>query len=493
MKRNTLLIVMIIFGAGAVGGLVFLSSGANGAAPRSGGATSDRSAGAGGGRTGNSSGVVLQEVPPGHTRVSGSERIVGSVPPGTRQPYDSPEMIEARQRYAGRIEELLGLMIDGSLRPDQRMAHKRELQQLLRLMGHRVAPSVRERLLQMLGTVEPKWRNQVADAIGSLEGDVETAQALVEMLKSTPDDITTHHAIYSALGAMNVREVTPALMAMLGESYPDEALIIRTIGQLATPKELEALFTRLDQPLRPASRSEIEQVLQDRGRIPGFFDKVAAQLDDADVAKRRSLLRILAASTEPQHAEKVRELLKTETDSESRSLAIRALGKFGDPDSGKVLMEVLQTGPPQDRNRAIQAIFSIRQPETVAILAEDWKGLEAEGRTAVMGAISRLPAPVEQLVELARDQGLRDPELRVRTQAARVLGQRGRDDNVEALAAFLARATHPAEMSAALNALETIRTSEAAAAAIRGLGAVPNDRQRDRWRQRFQRIYEESR
>jgi len=183
MKRNTLLILMILFGAGAVGALVFLSSGGEGG-ERSRSATADRTGNGDGSGADAEPGVVVHQMPPGQSRVRGGERVAGSVPPATREPYDSPEMIAARQRYAGRIEELVGLMIDGSLSPSQRMANKRELQQLLRQMGHRVTPAVRQRLLELLGTVEPRWRNQVADAIGSLQGDVETAHALVEMLRT---------------------------------------------------------------------------------------------------------------------------------------------------------------------------------------------------------------------------------------------------------------------------------------------------------------------
>jgi HEAT repeat protein len=418
---------------------------------------------------------------------------VSIVQPGLRQPFDDQAMIEARERNAGRIEELVEGMIDPKLRPDERMAMARELQNLLRQMGHRVTPAVRERLLQMLGTAQPAWKDAIAGAIGSLDGDTETAQALLEMLRNTPDDINTRRGIYSALGMMNVPEVTPSLLAMLGEGLQDEALIIRTIGQVARPDELEQLFERLDKPLIAASRTEIERVLQERGRIPGLMDKVAKGLDGADPQKRRSLLRILQASTEPKHAEMVRELLKTEADSESRAIAIQALGKFGDVESGKTLLDIVQRGTPEDQHRAINALHSVRDRDTVAVLAENFAGLGPEGRFAVMGAISRVPAPTEEMLKVAQERGLEDQESRVRQAAARTLGQRGRDEGVEPLVQLIERSSQRSEWSTALVALEKIATPKAATAAMRVLRVVPNDRERARLEERFKKIIDENR
>jgi HEAT repeat protein len=490
MNRNLLLVILALFGAGAVGGLLFLTGGK--AEVRSGSRaahdTADDPRTPTAPQTGPQHGV--QRVTPEMARNRGEFPQV--VPQGLREPFDSPEMIEARERYASRIEELVEGMTDPKLRPDQRMAMARELQDLLRKMGHRVTPQVRERLLEMLGSAQPAWKDAIAGAIGSLDGDTDTAQALLNMLRNTPDDISTRRAIYSALGMMNVPEVTPALLSMLGEGLQDEPLIIRTIGQVARPDELAQLFERLDKPLIAASRTEIERVLQERGRIPGLMDKVAKGLDDADVQKRRSLLRILQASTDPKHAELVRNLLRTETDSESRAIAIQGLGKYGDVESGQMLLDIVQRGTPEDQNRAINAIHSIRDRDTVALLAKNFEGLGTEGRLAVMGAISRIPAPTDEMTKVAQERGLQDPELRVRTAAARTLGQRGRDDGVEALVSYIERTDQRAEWSTAFIALEKIHTEKAATAAIRVLRVVPNDRERERLEERFKKIIEET-
>ncbi len=490
MKRNVLLVTMTLFGAIAVGSLLLLSGGDSAGVRAQGGEVrGERVEAPGVGATAATGTSRVQVVTPEQAR--GPMR-QPTMLPGAREPFDSEETILAREQAAGRIEELLRGMINPDLRADERMALSRELQALLRQLGHRVSPAVRERLLQLLATVPSSWKAQVADAIGSLDGDTGTAQALVDMLRNTPEDMHTRRAIYSALGSMNVGEVTPVLMSMLGEGLSDEPLIIRTIGQLAKPEELEQLFGRLEGPLVAASRSEIERVLQERGRMPGFFDKVAAALETQDVQKRRSLLRILGASNDPDHAASVRELLKTETDAESRALAIQALGKFGDLESGKALLDLVQTGTQQDQGRAIQAIHTIHDRDTIGVLAGGYAGLGPEGKCAVMGAMSRLPTPTDEMVKLAQEQGLVDTDLRVRNAAARVLGKRGRDEGVEPLVAFLDRSTHPAERSAALSALETIHTGKAAEAAIRALRVVPSARERERWEKRFQAIMAET-
>jgi HEAT repeat protein len=490
MKRNALLVALILFGVAAVGALFLLAGSGNGRTVRaaSHGDQGGDVLGPGASPKVTSKFEVTEKMARGTGTAPGS-----IVEPGARKPWDSPETIAARERYASRIEELVQGMVDPTLKPDQRMALARELQQLLRLMGHRVTPAVRERLLQMLATVEPGWKDAVAGAIGSLDGDTDTAQALLDMLRNTPDDIATRRGIYSALGMMNVPEVTPALLAMLGQGLQDEPLIIRTIGQTARPDELLQLFGRLDKPLMDASRMEIERVLQERGRFPGFMDKVAAALDGANVMERRSLLRILAASDQPEHATKVREILKTESDSESRALAIQALGRFGDVESGKALLDLVQTGSPEDQHRATNAIYAIRERDTVDLLAKDFGNLDAEGRIAVMGAISRVPAPTEQMTKIAQERGLSDPELRVRTAAARVLGVRGRDESVDALVAYVQRSDQRAEWNAGLLSLERIHTPKAANAAIPLLRVVPNSMERDRLEKRFQDIIDNAR
>jgi HEAT repeat protein len=184
-------------------------------------------------------------------------------------------------------------------------------------------------------------------------------------------------------------------------------------------------------------------------------------------------------------------MVRGETDAETRRSAIEGLGRAGDVESGKVLLELVKSGPEDDRLRAVQAIHSIRDPATVEVLAQDYDGLDATGRQAILGAGARLPQPAEQLAKVAREKGLLDEEARVRTISARLLGRfKGRDENVEALGAYLSRCQHPSEWNAALSALESIGTRKAADEAMNGLGVVPNLQTRQGWRDKFAKIYE---
>ena len=488
MNRNLLLILLALFGAAAVGLLLSLTGDdqpqRRGTGQGIGGSKSTASRDRGGRRP-----IDTFVVGPDGSRTGHRSP---TVLPGARAPFDSPEMRDARQRYATRIVELLDEMIDPSLRFDQRRMKASELQRLLRLMGNRVSPAVRQQLLEMLTTVEPRWMSLVGDTIGSLEGDTETAAALCDMLAEKPSNIRTTHAIYAALGKMNVKEVTPVLMGMLGHGRSDEHLIIRTVGALAGREELDALFSMLDKPLRDPTRREIELVLVQKSQGAKLLDKAVDGLGDADAVKRRSLLKILSSSRDPAHAEKVRDLLVNESDPESRRLAIQALGKFGDAESGKLLLELAKSGSQTEQRRAVQAIHSIRSAETVDMLGGGWRGLDPMGRLAVMGAASRLTIPTPNLEKLARTDGLFDDDLRVRTSSARVLGRPGRDANVGTLVDFLDRAKHPTETAAALAALERIRTKKAAEEAMRALRAVSNEKQRASWMRRFQKIYEQA-
>jgi len=132
MSRNLLLVLLVLFGAGAVGGLLFLT----------GGKEPERTTRAARNVTDGGDPALPgpAKVPHGVQRVTPEmARNRGEFPqvvqPGLRQRFDSPEMIEARERYANRIEELVEGMTDPKLRPDERMAMARELQDLLRKMA----------------------------------------------------------------------------------------------------------------------------------------------------------------------------------------------------------------------------------------------------------------------------------------------------------------------------------------------------------------------
>ncbi|MHC5052433.1 MAG: HEAT repeat domain-containing protein, partial [Planctomycetota bacterium] len=455
MKRKTatLLVTAALFGVAATVALIALVLG--GSEPRTRQATGDRARrpgesvrlGDGSGEAGGGNGSVsIQREPhrgPGST-----------VRPGERIPRDSAETRLMRLEASSRVVEILEGIFDEKDRY-KRWQLNEELKKLLRTLGDDVSPNVRERLLEMLRTVEPQWAALVGDALGSMRGDIKTANALIGMLQGEDASKNAYrrNAIYAALGKMRVREVAPKLLKMLGQGLADEAKIVQTLGQIGGPAEVSALFEKLDGPLRTNTRREIEKVLRTKFRTPGLMDRVAGALAEADPGARPSLLRILAASKQPGHAQKVRDLLASGTDGPTRKAAIEALGEFGDPESGRVLLELVQHGDEQESRRAVQALHRIKNPQTVDGLADGWEVLDKDGRLAVMGAASRLPLPTEKLHGIARTEGLHDESMRVRSSAARVLGRPGKDENVDPLVNYMGRSKRPSEVTAGLTAL----------------------------------------
>lgn len=487
-RKKATLLVTALLGAGATVALIALALGgseprtrqASGARRRPGEPLpASRKRGSGDGA------VHLQREPhrgPGST-----------VRPGERIPYDSAETRLARLEASSRVVEILEGILDEQDRY-KRWQLNEELKKLLRTLGDDVSPNVRQRLLEMLRTVEPQWAALVGDALGSMRGDIKTANALIAMLEGEEASKNAYrrNAIYAALGKMQVRAVAPKLLSMIGQGLNDEAKIVQTLGQIGGPAEVRALFGKLDGLLRANTRREIEKVLRLKFRTPGLMDQVAGALGEADDAARPSLLRVLAASREPAHAQKVRELLATESDEATRKAAIEALGAFGDPDSGRALLDLVQHGNQEESRRAIQAVHRIKNPATVDGLADGWEAFDKDGRLAIMGAASRLPLPTEKLHEIAREEGLHDESMRVRTSAARVLGRPGKDENVDPLVNYLGRAKRPSEVSASLTALLQIGTQKAAEEAMRALAGVSmNERQKNAWMKRFRKVYDQ--
>jgi HEAT repeat protein len=415
-----------------------------------------------------------------------------TVRPGERIPRDSAETRLMRLEASSRVIEILdGIMSEKDR--TKRWQMNEELKKLLRTLGSDASPVIRERLLEMLRTVEPQWAALVGDALASMRGDAKTARALITMLEEDSPNAYRRNAIYAALGKMGVREVSGKLLSMLGQGNADEAKIVQTLGQIGGPAEVQALFEKLDGVLVTNTRREIERVLRSKFRTPGLMNQVAGALSEAEPEARASLLRILSASKHPEHAQKVRDLLVKETDSKARTAAIEALGEFGDPESGRVLLELAQRGDAHERRRAIEALHRIRNPRTIDGLVEDWAGLDQGGRVAVMGAAARLPLPTDKLFTLARTEGLHDKSRRVRAQAAKLLGRPRRDENVDPLVNYLNDAKRPNEATTALTSLLQIGTRKAAEEAMRALRGVSmlHKKQRDAWMKRFEKIYDQ--
>jgi len=406
-----------------------------------------------------------------------------------REPFDSPEYLAQVAQDQRRVLELLELIQGTSPKdPAAQVARYRELQELIRSLGHQVNSQVRERLLSLLPEVEEKWRALLGDTLGSFQGDKETAQALLVMLQARPENVYTRNAIITALGKIQVKEVVPDLLGMLGTGIDNENLIVRTIGQIGGKEAGQALYERLSRPIMPETQREIERVLGEQ-RDPAILGKIRDGLLEGvgDAGQRNSYLNILSMTRDEAYAPAVRKLLEGESDPNVRRNAMRALGMFGDADSGRALLEIVQGGRQDESVEAIRAIHYITNPVTVDALSDEWRTLNDQGRIAVLGAAMRLPSPTEKLLAIA-GESIRDPNESIRTSAAQMLGRPGRDASVEPLVAFLARSESLRERATAISALQKIGTLAAAEGALRGLGAVPDERQREAYRATFEKI-----
>jgi len=372
-------------------------------------------------------------------------------------------------------------MVPSAKTPGERYRIQRELRRLLARRGSVIDADLRERLLAMLDTVAPEQRPVVMTALAGLRGDERVAAALLERLRNKPGDPDVH----DVLARLGVPTIVPDLLAMLGEGRSDEPLLVATIGSLGGHAAARHFLASLDWPLRADTRAEIVRVLGGMNDA-ALLDEAARRLEHSSPVARRSLLAVLGSSSDPSHATAVRALLGDESDVLVRRTAIGILGRFGDEESGRLLLDLLSRGDAHERACAADAIGRIRDAGTVAMLATRWDGMGGDGRRAVLEAGAALQAPGAELLRIAAGRGLRDREMRVRVASARLLGRPNRDEHTDALASHLERAAHPTEQVEVLRALERIGTREAVARALDSLNLIRDRRYRDEWRMRLQ-------
>ncbi len=410
-----------------------------------------------------------------------------------RERFDSPETIALRQEQSRRVVTLLDEIMEAKSSTD-RYKLNRELQVLLRKLGHRVDPVSKRRLFEMLITVDVKWRGLIGEAIGSMHGDVEVAKSLVKLLKERPEERYTRHAILTAITKIKVDEIKSDLFGMLGDAHPDEHLIVRALGQVAAPGDVKNFVSMLDDTLRPQTRAEIEKLLRDKRGVPGVMDSVVTQLGETQTAATKtSLLRIVGYSRDLKHAEMVRELAAAEKNPLVRHEAYKALGQIGDEESGKFLLTVLGSADANERRYAASALQGIKNPKTIDLFMEEWDTLSAEGKRAAMGSAARMVRPSKPQTDRALKDGLFDEQMLVRRNAIKVLGQRGRDEHVEPIVGLLAKSKHPSEWGSAFEALQRIGTKNAADRAMSMLHVVPDKRRRSYYMGIFEKIAARSR
>ncbi|MHC4225071.1 MAG: HEAT repeat domain-containing protein [Planctomycetota bacterium] len=404
-----------------------------------------------------------------------------------REPYDGPRTAAEIAKAADEILSLLRAIPDEDDR-SKRQDLYRQLQKLVRGLGHHVPQAYKDELLSMLSTVDPQWRMLVGETLGYLRGDAETAGQLVKMLRGRPDNQRTRRAILLALGNMNVKEVVPELLKTLRTGHDDEEAIVGAIGKIGGETADQGLADMLGKLLKSNTRRAIERVLGEQ-RNPALMEQFERGLADADVQTRLSYVKVLGASRDPKYAEGIRDLLAKETDPQVRKSIIRALGQFGDPASGEKLLELIEHGTQRDRADATNAINRVKDSATVNKLADSWGRLGPDAQRAVMMAGSRVTQPSDKLLDLAKEN-LKNDSLRMRTYSARMLGRRGRDDAVDPLVGYLRVSTQSSEQTAALRALLDIRTKRAAEEALASLYVVSNEQRRKSYEAQFSKILE---
>jgi len=323
---------------------------------------------------------------------------------------DGPDRATANKpKPAGRVFVLLE-----SIRTTNDHARKRamlaEIREIFRRHGHRVPADVRGKLFGMLTSVEPRWRPLIGDTIGELTGDRSTAQRLVDLLKTRPEHFLTRVAILRALGKLAVREVVPDLLGMLGPGGSEELKIVQTLGRIGGREMAWGLLDHLGRrDLQTRTCREIEIVLGDF-RSARLHALIEQRLLDSRPAARVSYLRILSYSRDPKYAPAVRGLLDRELDGLVRRAAIRALGAFGDPESGRRLLSLVLTGSQLDQANASRALYLIRNAQTLDELARDFERLTPVAQVALMAAARRLGQPTERLRGLAQRLRAATPE-----------------------------------------------------------------------------------
>jgi len=488
MKRKsyTLMVLGALVGASVTGFLIVLLLGGTHRRARQGASANVETAH---GRTARDRSEVARQEPKPVRIGRGSPSSLGDVRK-KREPFDSPATREELARDSARVLEILDEIRAAETSKNRRDLYG-ELSKLIRGLGHRVTPRVREALLELLVDVEPQWRPLVGDTIGQLRGDTETASRLIDMLKAKPDSVKTRDAILTALGNMKVLDVVPELLDMIGSGSKMEIRVIKAVGRIGGDEAAMGLLGYLSRPLHAMTRIEIERALS-QGRNPVALEEIRKALPKATDAESASYINVLGATRNDKYSDTVRNALANTKDTRTRKAAIRALGMFGDEKSGVMLLDLVQGGTKQDQIEATNAIHYIKDAATIGKLAERYDRLSDEARLAVLGAGARLQMPDKRLQDIAM-KGLRSGQRRVRETSARLLGRRRNDAAVDSLVQMLRSSKSSSERTTALEALYRIGTRKSAEEALASLYVLPNEAQRQSYQKRFGKLRETSR
>lgn len=221
--------------------------------------------------------------------------------------------------------------------------------------------------------------------------------------------------------------------------------------QAGNPALRQASATALHKMQDPATYSLLAQTLQvenpervvaalrflENSPSEEALQALTPLVDHPDAHVRATAVAALGRRAAAQHVNEFTRLLD-DSDARVRANAIEALGKSGDPGFSRKVQRALDDPSQRVRINAIVALAAVKGVSAaepwIPLLSELAHGNQEDRSTAIF-ALGHLPhdASVELLMDL-----LRDPELRLRCEAARALGRVGTSSAIPNLVEALA-------------------------------------------------------
>jgi HEAT repeat protein len=261
-------------------------------------------------------------------------------------------------------------------------------------------------------------------------------RALLENLQS--DSPALRHAAATALGKLKDPSSLRILSSSLRSENPDRVIAaMQFLEGFGTEKANEALAELLDHPDAHVRATAVSTL----GRRAGaeYVDRLTPLLADPDP---RTAVSTLGRRAGAEYVDRLTPLL-ADPDPRVRANAIEALAAAGDPALVEKLRPLLEDPSTRARINTVLTIAAIKGVsaalELLPQIAELTRGNERSRFTATF-ALGRLP--LDQSMDLLAVL-LRDPELRIRCEAAKALGRIGASRVIPPLVEALAG---PAEL-----------------------------------------------
>lgn len=270
-------------------------------------------------------------------------------------------------------------------------------------------------------------------ALGSLNADPRSVQALIQALRTDPDAEVRKVAAW-ALGQIEDRAATSALVQAMASDRSVEVRRTATwaLGQIEDPAAVDGLVRAMrdsDPEVRKTAVWALGQIEDRRAVAP-----LTEALREGDVEVRRDAAWALG-QIEAREAVPALSAALRDGDREVRETAVWALGEIEDPSAVPALSGVLRDSDPRVRSQAVWALGQIEAESAVTPLAsllasDDDVGVRENAAWALGQIEAKSSVP-------ALSAALRDRAPRVRVMAAWALGQVEPDQAPEALTGAL--------------------------------------------------------